>query len=61
MTVVEMKQEIHNLIDAFSEPRLALAHEFIRFLAQRENAVWPDMQSYSRSYHKWVGDENDIV
>ncbi len=44
MTAAQLKEEITNLLDDLSEPKLAVIYDFVRFLAERERD--PDQRWY---------------
>lgn len=61
MTLLEMKQQMHTMVDSLSEIKLALALDFLQFLAQRDTAaelLW--IQMHSDAYREWLGEENDV-
>ncbi len=61
MTLLEMKHQIHTLVDSLPEIKVALVFDFLQFITQRETAVellWMQMQS--DAYREWLGGENDI-
>jgi|Deesub1362B_J571_1020462.scaffolds.fasta_scaffold83312_1 hypothetical protein len=60
MITLELRKQIHNLVETFSKPQLVLVYEFAQFLAQREEALWMDVQMRSSAYQEWVGSDNDI-
>ncbi len=61
MTLLEMKQQMHTMVDSLSEIKLALALDFLQFLTQHDTAaelLW--MQMHSDAYREWLGEENDV-
>ena len=61
MTLLEMKQQIHTLVDSLPEIKLALVFDFLQFVTQREavaELLWMQMQS--DAYREWLGEDNDI-
>jgi len=61
MSTTQLKYQITSFLDTLPEPKLAVAFDFVQFLAERESqAAWMNAQSQSASYQEWVGSDNDI-
>ncbi len=61
MTANQLKDRITSLLDALPEAKLAVAFDFVQFLAERElQMAWLNAQSQSASFQEWLGSDNDI-
>jgi len=61
MTTIQLKDRITSLLDALPEAKLAVAFDFVQFLAERElQMAWLNVQSQSAAYQQWLGSDNDI-
>jgi hypothetical protein len=61
MTATQLKDKITSLLDALPEAKLAVAFDFVQFLAERElQMAWLNAQSQSAAYQQWLGSDIDF-